>query len=171
VLEGYRFDFVASLDPERDETGTILESNPHERFPNPGSIPLNRYGHGPFCEFGISVPKGMTGVYALVVAGSVRYVGVCQDLGRRFNANYGHISPQDCYVGGQSTNCKVNHLILDAANAGEWVDLYFHHATSDRLSTEAELITKWSPPWNGRRAVSAGPVERPRGTRLMDRPE
>jgi hypothetical protein len=109
---------------------------------------LHKHGYGAFCKFRISVPRGLIGVYALVVDGLVCYIGECEDLGKRFNTGYGNISPRNCYQGGQPTNCKINHRVLDVSNTGESVNLYFH-STSSRHLVEKRLITQFSPPWNG----------------------
>jgi hypothetical protein len=148
-LGGYDFAFVASLDPVRDPTGAIAESSPQARYANAGTVPLHTHGRGPFCKVRIAVQRHLAGVYALVVDGAVRYVGECEDLGKRFNAGYGNISPRNCYDGGQPTNCKVNRRVLDVARAGGRVDLYFH-PTPARKAVEAELLAICSPPWNGR---------------------
>jgi hypothetical protein len=85
-LDGRTFDFVASLVPQCDASSTVQEFSPQDRYAKRDVVPLNDYGHGSFCKFRISVPKGLTGVYALVVDGSVRYIGECEDLRKRFNA-------------------------------------------------------------------------------------
>ncbi len=147
TLGGHAFVYKTTLAPERDHAGAIRETRPQEHYAKRDTIRLNRYGHGPFCRFGITVEQGLTGVYALAVDGAVRYIGICEDLARRFNAHYGTISPQDCYVGGQSTNCKINHRVLDESNAGRRVDLYFY-PTPQRKALEKHLIALYLPPWN-----------------------
>jgi len=88
------------------------------------------------------------GVYALMKDGAVCYIGECEDLGKRFNMGYGNISPKNCYQGGQPTNCKINHRVLEVSKAGGRIDLYFHQ-TSQRKAVEKLLIVRCSPPWNG----------------------
>ena len=116
-------------------------------FAKSDAVPLHKHGHGTFCKFRISVPKGLAGVYALVVDGSVRYIGECEDLGKRFNMGYGNISPRNCYEGGQRTNCKINRRVLDVSKAGGRVDLYFH-PTPLRQTVEKQLVASCPPPWN-----------------------
>lgn len=87
------------------------------------------------------------GVYALTVDGGVQYIGEAEDLTRRYNMGYGHISPRNCYTGGRATNCRLNHLIYKEASKGRKVDLWFYR-TEDRLAAEAELIRSLQPPWN-----------------------
>jgi hypothetical protein len=125
--------------------GSIRELSPQGR---PTNVPLHKHGHGTFCTFHVAIQKGLVGVYALVVDGSVRYIGKCEDLGQRFY-NYGNISRSSCYKrGGQSTFCKINHRVLEVSKAGGRVDLYFH-PTPQQLTVKRHLIAQFSPPWNG----------------------
>jgi hypothetical protein len=153
-LGGYNFAWMESLVPELDASGAIAEFRPQGRYKNAGIVPLHEHGHGPFCKFRVPVPKGLAGVYALVVNGSVRYIGECEDLRKRFGSGYGTISPINCYKGGQRTNCKINRRVLEVAQAGGRVDLYFY-ATAERKTVERELLASYSPPWNGRKEEKA----------------
>lgn len=148
TLGGCDFTFMTQLTPERDTTGAIRELSPQVRYLKADVVSLHRHGHGAFCSFHISVPPGLAGVYALTVKGSIRYIGACEDLGKRFNAGYGNISPQDCYKGGQVTNCKINRWVLDESKGGDRVNLYFHR-TTQRKTVEKLLIARYMPPWNG----------------------
>jgi hypothetical protein len=141
------FAFVASLTPERDAAGAIRELSPQGRYTKSDAVPLHKHGQGTFCKFRIAVSKGLVGVYAMVVDGAVRYIGECEDLGKRFNMGYGNISPRNCYEGGQSTNCKINRRVFDMSKAGRRVDLYFH-PTPQRKTVEEPLIARYIPPWN-----------------------
>jgi len=153
TLQELSFDFVDSISPDRDASGSIHEFRPQQRYVKGNASLLHKYGDGTFCRFRIAVPqkvRRMPGVYALVVDGSVRYIGECKDLYKRFNAGYGNISPRNCYVGGQMTNCRINRRVLDESKSGRRVDLYFH-ATSCRFAVEKGLIASCAPPWNGQR--------------------
>lgn len=146
-LEGCDFRFITTLVPEHDRTGAINEYSPQQQYTNLSAVPLHRHGHGPFCRFQIEVPKGWSGVYALCVDGAVRYIGESEDLERQFNTGYGHISPAACFVGGQSTNCRINHSVLTVSKAGGCIDLYFY-PTSQRKLIKKRLIARYAPPWN-----------------------
>jgi hypothetical protein len=102
------------------------------------------------CKFGIPSSYGQAGVYVLTLDERPVYVGECQHLAERFNTRgYGAIQPKNCYEGGQSTNCKINRRILQAAKAGRVPVLWFLE-TDDRCRVEARLIGALRPPWNGR---------------------
>jgi hypothetical protein len=161
----WRFSFRESLSLERDDAGAIREFRPQERYAQASVVPLHSFGDGPFCSFRITAEPGLVGVYALVEGGQVRYVGECEDLRERFNTGYGNISPRNCFVGGQSTNCKINRRILDVVNAGGRVDLYFCLTPlSERKSVERQVLDELAPEWN-RRGV---PANQPHSARVVN---
>ena len=150
VLEvsGYAFTRIGNLEPFRDEAGLFQEFMPQAEYGKAGLLPLNHYGKGPFCRFCIPETYPLRGVYALVTNGRPVYVGKTVNLSRRFNQGYGVIAPINCYVGGQSTNCKINHRVLKLAQVGSPVTLWFHRTNlDDRI--ENELIGALRPDWNG----------------------
>lgn len=60
---------------------------------------------------------------------------------------YSSISPRNCYVGGQSTNCKMNKMVLSLFEQGKRVSLYFN-ITTDYKRVELELIREVVTPYN-----------------------
>jgi hypothetical protein len=145
-VDGFRFQFVASLEVDRSMDGRPKEFFPQNLYRNDNGLRLNKYGKGPFCRFQIpNIIKG--GVYIIYLNGKPVYVGECQDLGSRFNVGYGIISPRNCFEGGRSTNCRINSSVLNAIKQGLKVDLFFLE-TNDRFRIERELINKLSPEWN-----------------------
>ncbi len=144
----YAFDFIATIEPERDGCGRVVRRMPQARYRNERNLPLNKHGSGPFCRFRIPSRLSPPGVYALTVGGVVKYVGECRSLSRRFNMGYGNISPRNCYLGGQNTNCKVNSMILQEADRGETIELWFHETTRHKIA-ERELLRGFNPAWNG----------------------
>lgn len=147
ALGSYTFSLVESLVLEHDETGVIAERRPQAQYYKADLVPLHKHGEGPFCKFGISVPLGLVGVYALLVDGQVRYIGESEDLRKRFSYGYGNISPRNCYKGGQGTNLKINRRVLEVAKAAGRVDLYFY-GTNARKQVERQLLDIYSPAWN-----------------------
>lgn len=147
---GYEFEYVCDILPDTDSNGTIVELYPQEKYRKKGSSKLHKYGSGPFCKFRISNDwTGKQGVYLIVVNQRIEYVGECDDLASRYNTGYGNISPRNCFVGGQSTNCKVNNNILKELKNGKCVKLYFHESTN-RFVVEDVLIEKLTPLWNSK---------------------
>ncbi|MCX6376449.1 MAG: GIY-YIG nuclease family protein [Armatimonadetes bacterium] len=145
-IGGYTFQFVGQIEPER-AGDRIRRFMPQGEYRNVRSLPLNRYGEGPFCRF--RIPSGLhtEGVYVITAGDDVMYVGECVDLSKRFNAGYGQISPKNCFKGGQETNCRINSLVLHRAEDGEQLGVWLL-TTPLREPVEAELIGRYNPPWN-----------------------
>lgn len=145
---GNLFNFVSTIEPDRDEEGNVHQFLPQARYRNPRGLRLHQHGAGPFCRFRIRPDLPLAGVYIIAVDDEIVYLGECQNLSARFNARgYGTISPRNCFQGGQSTNCRVNNLILKNAKQGRKTQLWFHQ-TSDRKFIEPELIRQLQPRWN-----------------------
>lgn len=154
--KSYSFVFVRRIEPERDGRGRILEYQPAPRYNNIKSLPLHPHGAGPFCRFKVTSQIDGIGVYGIVedTSSKVLYIGRCtggtSTLLKRFNQGYGSIQPRNCFEGGQSTNCRINNLVLDAAKNGKILSLYFHKTLTicAAHAIEDDLILKLSPPWN-----------------------
>jgi hypothetical protein len=143
----YAFEMVCKIEPESHPDGSNEEFMPQSLYRNNLNVPLNRYGQGPFCKF--KIPNGYKhcGVYAIVVDGRVKYIGECVNLSSRYNMGYGNISPRNCFVGGQETNCRINNLILQSAKNGSRLSLWFL-PTKEYKAIEQELRNLKKPEWN-----------------------
>lgn len=117
--------------------------------PRPGRRP-NKYAAGPFCRFVLAKGDTRSGVYVMTVDNNAVYVGKAARLEQRWGAvNYGSISPRNCEADGQSTNCRINNFILQAAEAGHAIQLWFVPTDPSMLSqTEARLYRALKPAWN-----------------------
>jgi hypothetical protein len=144
---GQQFDHVCRIEPERNEDGELRQFLPQDRYAKRDTVPLNRYGTGPFGKFKIPRHLRASGVYCLTVDGNLKYVGEAADLAARYNAGYGNISPKNCYKGGQETNCRLNSLIFEAVRDAREVDLWFHPTTSYK-ALELEMRAAMAPAWN-----------------------
>jgi hypothetical protein len=157
INEG-EFRLISNIELERDQCGHVLEERPTSRYNNPKGLSLNRYGNGSFCRFRIEADnqvRDSLGVYAIVEGrGRVLYIGkyagpTCT-FGKRFNAGYGTIHPGNCYVGGQSINCRINRGVLETAKKGKRLRVVFRRCqeASEASNLEAKLIQLGQPPWN-----------------------
>jgi len=146
-IKDYEFEHVCAIEPARDTGGSVQLFMPQDRYKNARSLPLNRYGAGPFCKFKIPTRFQRSGVYVLTIDDEVRYVGECINLSNRFNTGYGNISPKNCFKGGQETNCRLNRLACTAAQAGERISLWFFR-TNDYKLVEATLRSTLNAVWN-----------------------
>lgn len=148
-LLGYPFEYIQELEPERSLLGKIKQYDPKENYSKKVSVPLNKYGTGPFCRFSLKAKGywGVRGVYAMFDNQELLYLGQTENFEQRFNTGYGNISPRNCYIGGQNTNCKINSMILNKYLDGKNVYLFFFE-TADYDRIEHELIQALKPPYN-----------------------
>jgi hypothetical protein len=141
------FQFVCDIEPKTNPDGSVCKFMPQERYANERQLSLNRYGKGPFCKFKIPVNWNYSGVYALIVDEAVRYIGECVNLSSRYNMGYGNISPRNCFVGGQETNCRINSLIFSEARQQNRITLWFYR-TTDYKTVESRLRAELQLDWN-----------------------
>lgn len=146
-IDYLEFKHICNIKPKAATDGSILCLMPQNRYANSKSLALNNYGNGPFCKFSIPNHFKTSGVYALVVGDSVKYIGECISLSSRYNQGYGNISPRNCFKGGQETNCRINNLILREIENGLEVKLWFHECRDHKLH-EKHLLTLGSYEWN-----------------------
>jgi len=121
----------------------ILDDSLYLRF-------LNEHGDKVFCGFSIekTVPSKTKGIYCFTTGEGIKYAGRSHDpFERRLNQGYGHISPKNCYLDGQSTNCHVNSLIAEVHDVVSfYVCSIDDDSEIDRL--ERLLIKSYEPEWN-----------------------
>ena len=161
LFGNYRFINVGSISPATDELGKIKEYS-HKL---PRGVRGNLHAGGPFCRFKLPAAPTLAGVYAITSAKELKYLGECESLDDRFGpGGYGHIAARNCHYDGQSTNCKVNALILKSVKSGERIDVWFFN-TSQRKAIEAELLASHNPSWNGNRRGRVARKPTPRGRR------
>jgi hypothetical protein len=148
---GLNFKKVGKIELKK-ANGKIITYRPQSGI-NRKKTPLNKYAKGSFCYFEIAPHwRDKAGLYIFMIKNEEKYIGECDDLFYRIY-DYGHITPRKCHKDGQSTNCKINRVILKNANNGS-VDLWFHYtkqmSRKNRKLIEKKLIDFLSPPWNGR---------------------
>jgi hypothetical protein len=144
------FQPVCKIEAERDDHGDLILYTPHTRYANPRQLRLHDYGAGPFVRLRLAGLPQAPRVYAVVSGSEIaRYIGRARDSmrsrwGRR---GYAVIDPRNCYIGGQSTNCRINALIRDALERDDSLSLWFHH-TADPNDLERQIICDVRPLWN-----------------------
>jgi len=111
---------------------------------------LNKYGDLVYSKFWIanSPVAKQTGIYAYYLDDVLQYIGRCTDsLEKRVNQGYGKIHPKNCYLDGQSTNCRLNAEITQVRDS---ISLWFcpHDSVPDIELFESQLIGRYKPPWN-----------------------
>lgn len=148
-LLSYDFQLVQEIEPVRDRYGKVQEFYPLKGNLDYESSAIHKYGNGPFCRFSIDPSKwnGVSGVYAFFIDGELVYIGQALNLAQRFNQGYGYISTRSCLIGGHSTNCKINQVVLETVRDNKNVELYFC-TTGDFHRIERELIGHFNPMFN-----------------------
>lgn len=151
------FEFVDDIRPERDQNGIIEYAPKEEYYNNRKDRPLNKHGKGPFCTFSIANAPAESGVYLWIIQNPVEpitenneniiYIGETENLKKRFGeGNYGRISPRNCYKGGQSTNCKMNHMVWCESKRNT-ISIYFY-ATPHHEEVEKILLSSIKTKYN-----------------------
>ena len=107
---------------------------------------LNQYGDCVFSKFKIIDKKILSkkGLYIYCVNDELKYIGRSKDpFEKRINNGYGRISPKNCFLDGQSTNCHINSLITKNKDI---IHLFVLQLKSDILieSLEKDLIEEYS---------------------------
>lgn len=152
ALCGHSFVWTAKITPDTGADGQPIECMPQANYAKANEKPLNKHGHGPFCRFSIPGLPAASGLYAVTVDRRLAYVGIAtKNLRQRWGpSGYAEIQPVNCFQGGQSTNCKINHAILQAVRDKQIVELWMRRHDDPR-PVEAVLIRELVPPWNDQR--------------------
>jgi hypothetical protein len=110
---------------------------------------LNPHGDKTFSRFSITGPLiERRGLYIYTKADDIHYIGHCLDaFPKRVNTGYGRISPKNCYIYGQSTNCHLNALVTSHRDTIGFAVCMMHDEAKIKQA-EVDLITSLSPAWN-----------------------
>ncbi len=118
---------------------------PQDRFSNPKSYLLHASHDVLYCSFKIDAPS-KPGIYRIVVAGVLVYIGRAANLRNRLSVQYGNVSPRHPYAGGQLQKCRTNAKINEALTLGQTVVVQWE-VCEDYIDRE--------------RALLRGPINRP----------
>ena len=113
---------------------------------------LNSHGDKTYCHFKMAEceEKCKKGIYLYRLEDTIVYVGRSLDpFSKRVDHGYGQIHPKNCYIDGQSTNCRLNALI---ESHSENITFYVSVLSddSDISVLEETLIQDLRPIWNVR---------------------
>lgn len=113
---------------------------------------LNAYGDSTYCKFGMVDQQfsKRKGIYVFKSNGQIKYIGRVKgeyNFYQRINMGYAIISPKNCYIDGQSTNCHVNSIINSYKGN---ITLFILPLENDEeiIKTEKWLINLVKPDWN-----------------------
>ena len=84
---------------------------------------LNPYGDQIYSKYRLRERNFLKGLYIYCVGKEKKYLGRCTDaFYKRVDTGYGNISPKNCYLDGQSTNCRINSLVTqNRDNISFWI--------------------------------------------------
>lgn len=147
-LDGIRFTTPVEIVPGKTPNGHVRAHLPQSRYRKANAKALNLYGAGPFCRFMTAGLPPASGVYVLTVDGLPTYIGKAANLAQRWGTQgFGTVSPANCFTGGQSTNCRINHEIFKAARSSRCIQVWARQER-DPSHMETRLIRAIKPPWN-----------------------
>jgi len=140
----YNFKFVQQIKVEKLRTFTEEELQAHI---NKGRLVkslqnieynIENIKKVEFCRFRLDEEIIDSGVYIWRINGETRYIGSAKNLKERFNNGYGIISPRNIFYGGQSTNCKMNLVVVN--NQAKKIEIYFYKTEEYREAKSVEKI-------------------------------
>ena len=102
---------------------------------------LNRYGDELYCNYNITKYSNDKGIYCYIVDDKIVYIGRSkQTFGKRFK-DYGKITPYNCLIDGQATNCNINSRVnnLDSLMVGFYV---MNNSTDKEIEILEKIIIK-----------------------------
>lgn len=125
-MYGYVFRCVGEISPLRNEDNSIYTYT-HNKEGKYINSHYHSFGNKVFCKFSIPEATASSGVYIIkdIENDNIYYIGECANLKNRYNCGYGNISPRNVFIGGRSTNCKVNNSILEVIKSGKRLHLFF----------------------------------------------
>jgi len=134
--------------------GSILEHSPAADYGVPPEE-LNRAGAGPFCAFRVAHNAGPSGIFAIAVDNRCVYIGKSGNPIVKRISDIGNVSLSSVRKkGGQPSQCRLNHLILEALKNGSSVT-FWHCAPGRTFPGQSDKLILpepgQSPEWNQRK--------------------
>jgi hypothetical protein len=125
ILARRALGYAGLLVVARDDDGEVVTHSPLEGM----AAVEHRYPPWAMGPFGEIDPErdlpANPGVFALVQAGAVRYVGSSRNLARTFSPReIGEITRREAQHRGCEERCRLNRLVVAEAVAGRLVELY-----------------------------------------------
>ena len=105
---------------------------------------LNKYGDLKYCEFKLTEYITDKGLYCYVVNNKIQYIGRSKKTFKERINEYGKITPYNCLIDGQATNCKVNAIINSLNTESVLIGFYVMNSSTDsEISSLEKKIIKY----------------------------
>jgi hypothetical protein len=85
----------------------VLKENNNDDY----KLYLNKYGDLSYCEYKLNHFTNDKGLYCYIIENKVIYIGRSKKTFKERINEYGKITPYNCLIDGQATNCKINSII------------------------------------------------------------
>ncbi len=109
---------------------------------------LNKYGDSKFCIYSIDEFQNDKGIYCYIVNNEIKYIGRSKKTFKERFREYGKITPYNCLIDGQSTNCRINSKInkLDSVEVG--IYKMTNSSNEEIMAMEKSILQHHSFEWN-----------------------
>ena len=103
---------------------------------------LNKYGDGKFCNYKITNYHHDKGIYCYIIEDEIVYIGRSKKTFNERFKDYGKITPYNCLINGQATNCNINSKVneLNSITVGFYL---MNNASSEGIEVlEKKIISQ-----------------------------
>jgi L-rhamnose mutarotase len=107
IAESHKKKYKEYLDRSLGEFLITLKNNDLHDY----KLYLNKYGDEKYCFFKLDFFQNEKGIYCYIVDDSIKYIGRSRKNFKERINEYGKITPYNCLVDGQATNCNINSKI------------------------------------------------------------
>jgi hypothetical protein len=97
---------------------------------------LNKYGDGKFCNYKITNYHYDKGIYCYIIEDRIVYIGRSKKTFSERFKDYGKITPYNCLIDGQATNCNINSKVNELKSIT--VGFYLMNYSSDKEIEDLE---------------------------------
>ena len=110
---------------------------------------LNKYGDSKFCSYKIKNFLKDKGIYCYIVNDEIKYIGRCKKSFKiRINNDYGKITPYNCLINGQSTNCNINSRINNIYSVRVGIYVMTNKTDCEIMQMEKLILSQNIFEWN-----------------------
>lgn len=113
---------------------------------------LNKYGDNKFCNYRVNEYLNDKGLYCYILDNEILYLGrSLKTFKERLNIDYGRITPYNCLIDGQATDCHINSLVNEfSVNGNLKIGIYvMTNKTNEEIKClEKQILSQFDFKWN-----------------------